>query len=194
VTVTPSFPAKTLPEFIAYAKANPGKINFASPGIGTSIHMSGELFKMMAGVDLVHVPYRGGAPMITDLLAGQVQVSFLTTTTTLGHMRAGRLRALAFTAQARSEALPDIPTVGESVPGFEASDTFGMVAPRATSAEIVDKLNKDVNAGLIDPQINARLGEHGTLLVGSPADYGKLIAADTEKWAKVVKFSGAKPD
>jgi tripartite-type tricarboxylate transporter receptor subunit TctC len=194
MTVTPSFPAKTLPEFLDYAKANPDKISMASPGTGSTPHMVGELFKFMAGIDMVHVPYRGGAPVITDLLAGQVQVSFLTTTLSIGHIRTGKLRALAFTAQARSEALPDIPTVGEFVPGYEASDTFGLVAPKAMSAEILNKLNMEANAGLIDPRIKARLDEHGTLLVGSPADYGKLIAADTEKWAKVIKFAGIKPE
>jgi tripartite-type tricarboxylate transporter receptor subunit TctC len=194
MVVNPSFPAKTLPEFIAYAKANPRKISMASAGTGSTPHVAGELFKMMAGVDMVHVPYRGGAPAITDLLGGQVQVFFGTTTVMIGHIRASRLRGLAVTTATRSEALPDIPTMGEFVPAYEASDWFGLVASKATSAEIVDKLNKEINAGLADPKIRARLAEQGIVLPGSPADFGKLIAEETEKWGKVVNFAGMKPD
>jgi tripartite-type tricarboxylate transporter receptor subunit TctC len=194
VVVHSSFPAKTVPEFIAYAKANPGKINMASPGNGTAPHVSGELFKMMAGVDMVHVPYRGGAPALTDLLGRQVQVMFGVLPSSVEHIRAGRLRALAVTTTTRSEALPDIPTVGEFVPGYEASAVYGLGAPKETPAEIVDKLNNEINAALVDPKIKARLADlGGTPLAGSPADFGKLIAEETEKWAKVVKFSGAKP-
>jgi tripartite-type tricarboxylate transporter receptor subunit TctC len=194
VVVHPSFPAKTVPEFIAYAKIHPGKINMASPGNGTAPHVSGELFKMMAGIDMVHVPYRGGTPALTDLLGGQVQVMFGVLPSSIAHIRAGRLRALAVTTAERSETLPDIPTVGEFVPGYEASAVYGLGAPKDTSAEIVGTLNKAINAGLADPKVKARLaGLGGTALAGSPADFGKLIAEETEKWAKVVRFSGAKP-
>ena len=194
MVVHPSVPAKTVPEFIAYAKANPGKINMASAGNGTTPHMAGELFKMMAGVDMVHVPYRGGAPALTDLLGGQVQVMFDAMPSSIEHIRAGKLRALAVTTATRSEALPDIPTVGEFVPGYEASAWFGVGAPKNTPAEIIDKLNKEINAGLADPKIKARLADFGgTVLAGSPADFGKLIADETEKWAKVIKFAGIKP-
>jgi tripartite-type tricarboxylate transporter receptor subunit TctC len=195
MVVNPSVPAKSVPEFIAYAKANPRKLNMASAGTGTGSHIAGELFKMMAGVDLVHVPYRGGGPALTDLLGGQVQVQFPTTVASIEYIRAGRLRALAVTAATRSEALPDIPTVAEFVPGFEASNWFGFCAPNATPAEIIDTLNKEINAALADPNMKARLADlGGTVLAGSPADFGKLIADETEKWAKVVKFSGAKAD
>jgi tripartite-type tricarboxylate transporter receptor subunit TctC len=195
IVVNPSVPAKSVPEFIAYAKANPGKINYASAGTGTSTHLTGELFKMMAGVDMVHVPYRGGGPALTDLLGGQVQVMFPTTVSSIEYVRAGRLRALAVTTGTRSDALPDIPTVGEFVPDYEASNWFGLGAPKATPAEIVEKLNKEINAGLADPNMKARLADlGGTVLAGSPADFGKLIAEETEKWGKVVKFSGAKAD
>jgi tripartite-type tricarboxylate transporter receptor subunit TctC len=195
MAVNATVPAKTVPEFIAYAKISPGKINYASAGSGTSTHLTGELFKMMAGVDLVHVPYRGGGPALNDLLAGQVQVMFPTTVSSIGYIRAGRLRALAVTAATRSEALPDIPTVGEFVPGYEASNWYGVGAPKATPAEIVEKLNKEINAGLADPNMKARLVDlGGTVLAGSPTDFGKLIAEETEKWGKVVKFSGAKAD
>jgi tripartite-type tricarboxylate transporter receptor subunit TctC len=194
MAVNPSFPAKTIPEFIAYAKANPGKISIASPGTGSTPHVAGELFKMMTGIDMVHVPYRGGAPAITDLLGGQVQVFFGTTTVMIGHIGAGRLRGLAVTTATRVEALPDIPTMGEFVPAYEASDWFGLAAPKTTSAGIVDKLNKEINAGLADPKIKARLSEQGTVLAGSSIAFGKLIAEETQKWANVVKFSGAKPD
>ena len=193
--VNPSFPAKTVPEFIAYAKANPGKINFASGGNGTPPHVSGELFKMMTGVNLVHVPYRGGGPALTDLLGGQVQTMFVAISAAIEYVRAGNLRALAVTTASRSDALPDIPTVGDVIPGYEASTWSGIGAPKGTPAEIIDKLNKEINAGLVDPKMKARLANMGsTALPGSPADFGKLIAEETEKWAKVVKLSGAKPE
>jgi tripartite-type tricarboxylate transporter receptor subunit TctC len=193
--VNPSFPAKTVPEFIAYAKANPGKINFASGGNGTPPHVSGELFKMMTGVNLVHVPYRGGGPALTDLLGGQVQAMFVAISASIEYVRAGNLRPLAVTTASRSVALPDIPTVGDFIPGYEASTWCGIGAPKGTPAEIIDKLNKEINAGLVDPKVKARLANMGsTALPGSPADFGKLIAEETEKWAKVVKLSGAKPD
>jgi tripartite-type tricarboxylate transporter receptor subunit TctC len=193
--VNPSFPTKTVPEFIAYAKANPGKINMASPGIGTTPHLAGELFNIMAGLNLVHVPYRGGGPALTDLISGQVQVYFPSPVSSIEYIKTGRLRALAVTTATRSEALPDLPTVGEFVPGYEASGWFGVGAPRATPAEIVDKLNKEINAGLADPNMKTRLAElGGTVLVGSSADFGKLIADETEKWGKVVKFIGIKAD
>jgi tripartite-type tricarboxylate transporter receptor subunit TctC len=189
-----SIPAKTVPEFIAYAKANPGKLNMASPGIGTGVHMAGELFKMMTGVDMVHVPYRGGPPAMTDLLGGQVQVMFDTLPASIEQIRAGKVRTLAVTTATRSDALPDIPTVGDFVPGYEASAFFGVGVAKNTPAEIVDKLNKEINAGLADPKIKARLADlGGMVLAGSPADFEKLIAEETEKWGKVVKFSGAKP-
>jgi tripartite-type tricarboxylate transporter receptor subunit TctC len=195
MVVNPSVPAKSIPEFIAYAKANPRKLNMASAGNGTASHVAGELFKMMAGVDMVHVPYRSAGPALTDLLGGQVQVYFGTTVSSIGYIRAGRLHALAVTAATRSEALPGIPTVAEFVPGYEASFWFGVGAPKATPAEIVDKLNKEINAGLVDPKFKARLADlGGTVLAGSPADFGKLIAEETEKWAKVIKFAGIKPE
>jgi tripartite-type tricarboxylate transporter receptor subunit TctC len=193
--VNPSLPVTTVSEFIAYAKANPGKINMASAGNGTSQHVSGELFKMMAGVDMIHVPYRGGAPALTDLIAGQVQVMFDNISSSIPHIRAGKLRPLAVTTATRSQALPDIPTVGDFVPGYEASAVNGVGAPKATPAEIVDVLNSEINAGLADPKIKARLADlGGSVLAGSPADYAKLIAEETEKWGRVVKFSGAKAD
>src|SRR5262245_3285594 len=195
MAVNPTVPAKTVPEFIAYAKASPGKINYASAGTGTSSHLTGELFKMMAGVDMVHVPYRGGGAAFNDLLAGQVQVVFFTTVSSIGYIRAGRLRALAVTAATRSEVLPGIPTVGEFVPDYEASTWYGVGAPKATPAEIVNKLYKEINAGLADPNMKTRLADlGGTVLAGSPADFGKLIAEETEKWGKVVKFTGIKAD
>jgi tripartite-type tricarboxylate transporter receptor subunit TctC len=195
MVVNPSVPAKTVPEFIAYAKANPGKISMASQGVGSTGHVSGELFKMMAGVNLVHVPYRGAGPALVDLLGGQVQVMFPATASSIEYIRAGRPRALAVTAATRSEALPDIPTVGEFVPDYEASNWYGLGAPKNTPAEIVEKLNKEINAGLADLKIKARLADLGNApLALSPADFGKLIAEETEKWAKVVKFSGAKAD
>jgi len=193
--VNPSVPAKTVPEFIAYAKANPGKINLASSGNGTSIHMSGELFKMMTGLAMQHVPYRGSAPMLTDLLAGQVQVTFDNMPSSIEHIRAGRLRALAVTTATRSAALPDVPIVADFVPGYEASAWFGMGAPKGTPPEIIDKLNKEINAAVADVNIRARLADMGGMLInGTPDDFGKVIVEETEKWAKVVKFSGAKPD
>ena len=189
----PSVPAKTVPEFIAYAKANPGKISYASAGTGTSLHMAGELFKMMSGIDMVHVPYRGTAPALTDLLAGQVQVMFDNITTSIPHIRAGKLTALAVTTATRSPMLPDLPTVSDFLPGFEASAFFGVGAPGRTPAEIVDRLNTEINAAFTDPKMKTPLADLGTLLPGSPADFGKLIVEETEKWAKVIKFAGAKP-
>ena len=195
MVVNPSFPAKTVPEFVAYAKADPGRINFGSAGIGSPNHVTGELFKIMAGVNLMHVPYRGIALALSDLLGGQVQVAFASMPSSIEFVRAGRLRALAVTTATRSEVLPDVPTVGEFVPGYEASAWYGIGAPKATPAEIVDKLNKEINAALADPKMKARLADlGGTPFLGSPADFGKLIADDTEKWGKVVEFSGAKVD
>ena len=193
--VNPSVPAKTVPEFIAYAKANPGKINMASSGNGTSIHMSGELFKMMTGLAMQHVPYRGSAPMLTDLLAGQVQVTFDNMPASIEHIRAGKLRALAVTTAMRSDALPDVPVVADFVPGYEASAWFGLGAPKGTPPEIIELLNKEVNAAVADPNIRARLADMGGMMInGTPAEFGKIIVEETEKWAKVVKFSGAKAE
>src|SRR5262245_15627222 len=195
MVINPSVPARTVPEFITYAKANPGKVNMASAGNGTPGHVAGELFKMMTGVNMVHVPYRGGAPAINDLLGGQVQVFFGFASGAIEQVRAGTVRALAVTAATRSEALPEVPTLADFVPGFEASAWQGVGAPRNTSAEIIDKLNKEINASLADPQVKARLiGLSGIVNASSPAEFGKLIADDTEKWAKVVKFAGIKPD
>jgi len=195
LVVNPSVPAKSVPEFITYAKANPRKLNMASGGVGTGSHIAGELFKMMAGVDMIHVPYRGGGPAYNDLLAGQVQVIFATTVSSIGYIRAGRLRALAVTAATRSDALPDIPTVAEFVLGYEASYWFGVGAPKNTPVEIVDKLNKEINAGLADPKMKARLADlGGTVLAGSPADFGKLIADETEKWGKVIQTANIKAE
>jgi tripartite-type tricarboxylate transporter receptor subunit TctC len=195
LVVNPSVPTKSVPEFIAYAKANPRKVNMASAGTGTGTHVAGELFKMMAGVDMLHVPYRGGGPAFNDLLGGQVQVMFPTTVGSIGHIRAGRLRALAVTTATRSEALPDIPTVAEFVPGYEASVWFGLGAPNGTPAEIVDKLNKEINASFGDPNIKARLADlGGTVLAGSPADFGKLMTDDTEKWGQVIRAANIKPE
>jgi tripartite-type tricarboxylate transporter receptor subunit TctC len=195
MAVNPSVPAKTVSEFIAYAKANPGKINMASGGNGSGAHVSGELFKLLTGVDMLHVPYRGSAPALTDLLGGQMQVMFADMPSAIGHFRAGTLRALAVTSATRSEALPDIPTVGDFLPGFESSLFFGVGAPRNTPAEIIDKLNKEINAGLADPKFKALVADMGgTMLAGSTADFGKFLADETEKWGKVVKFAGAKPD
>jgi tripartite-type tricarboxylate transporter receptor subunit TctC len=193
--VNPAVPAKTVPEFIAYAKRNPGKINIASPGIGTPQHVSVELFKMMTGVDMVHIPYRGSAPMLTDLIGGRVQVSFDNMASSLEHIRSGRLRPLAVTTVTRSEALPDVPTVGDFVPRFEASGHFGLGAPRNTAFDVIEKLNKEINAAIADPKIKARLMDLGGVPVsGSPTDFGKLIADETEKWGNVVKFAGIKPE
>jgi tripartite-type tricarboxylate transporter receptor subunit TctC len=187
MVVNPSVPAKTVPEFVAYAKANPGKLNMASGGIGGPTHVAGELFKTMTHVNMAHVPYRGGAPAITDLIGGQVQVMFSAITDSIEYVRAGKLRALALTTASRSEALPDIPTVGEFVPGYEASSFFGVGAPKNTPTEIIDKLNKEINAALADPRITARLAYMGaTVFPGSPTDFGKFIAEETEKWAKVI--------
>jgi tripartite-type tricarboxylate transporter receptor subunit TctC len=193
--VNPSFPAKTVPEFIAYAKANPGKINFASAGGGSVAHVTGELFKMMAGVNMLHVPYRGAAPALTDLLAGQVHVMFDNMPSSIEHIRAGRLRPLAVTTPTRLEGFPDTPTVGEFVPGFETSAWAGIGAPKNTPVEIIEKLNREINAVLDDPKIKARIADLGGMVLAlSPAEYGKRIAEETEKWAKVIKFSGAKPE
>ena len=194
MVVNSSFPAKTVPEFIAYAKANPGKINIASSGIGTPLHMTGELFRMMTGVDMVDVTYKGVAPALTDLLAGQVQVLFADLTS-LGYIRAGKLRALAVTTASRAEVLPDVPTMGDFVAGYEASSWQGMGAPRNTPVEIIDKLNREINAGLADPGIKARLAELGySPFASTPAEFGKFLAEDTEKWAKVIKFAAVKAE
>jgi len=191
--VHPSFPAKTVLEFIAYAKARPGKLSMASPGSGTGPHMAGELFKMMAGVDLVHVPYRGSAPALTDLMGGQVDVTFGPLTSSIQYVRAGKLRALAVTSASRSDALPDVPTVGDFVPGYEATAWFGIGAPKATPAEIVNKLNKEVNAALDDPKMKARLADLGGMpLPGSPVQFGRLIAEEAEKWGKVIRAANIK--
>jgi tripartite-type tricarboxylate transporter receptor subunit TctC len=195
MAVNPTVPAKTVPEFIAYAKTSPGKINYASAGTGTATHLTGELFKMMAGVDMVHVPYRGGGPAFNDLLAGQVQVMFPTTVSSIGYIRAGRLRALAVTAATRSAVLPDIPTVGDFVPGYEASNWYGIGAPRNTPVDVIEKLNNETNAGLADAKLKARLDDLGGIaLTGSPSDFGKLIVEETDKWGKVVKLVGIKAD
>jgi len=191
----PSMPAKSVPEFIAYAKANPGKINIASAGTGSAGHVFGELFKMMTGINTVHVPYRGAAPALADLVAGQVQAYFAPTTASIEYIRAGKLRALAVTTATRSEALPDIPAVNEFVPGYEASGWSGFGSPKGTPTEVIDKLNKEINAGLADPKIKAQLADLGSpALAGLPADFSRLIAADTEKWAKVIKFAGIKAE
>jgi tripartite-type tricarboxylate transporter receptor subunit TctC len=193
--VNPSVPAKTVPEFIAYARANPGKLTMASGGIGTSTHVAGELFKMMTGVNLVHVPYRGLALSLTDLLGGQVQVAFASTVSSIEYVKTGRLRALAVTAATRSDALPDVPTVDEFVPGYEASIWFGIGAPKNTPTEIVDKLNNEINAAFADPNMKARLAElGGTALPGSSADFAKLIADETEKWGKVIQAANIKTE
>ncbi|MBR0874361.1 tripartite tricarboxylate transporter substrate binding protein [Bradyrhizobium tropiciagri] len=195
LVVHPSVPAKTLPEFIAYAEANPGKLSYGSGGVGGITHITAELFKMMAGVEMVHVPYRGVAPALTDLLGGQVQVLFANPAQSIPYTGAGKLRALAITSAARSEAHPDLPTVGEFVPGYEASSIFGFGAPKDTSTEIIDTLNREINAVLADPEIKARVaGLDGTVLVGSPADFGKLLAEETGKWGKVVHGANIKTE
>ena len=191
----PSVPANTVPEFIAYAKANTGKINMASSGTGTSIHMSGELFKLMTGINMQHVPYRGSGPMLTDLLAGQVQIAFDNLQPSLPHIKAGKLRALAVTTATRSDALPDLPTVGDFVAGYEASTWNGVCAPKNTPADIVDRLNREINAGLADSKLKARLAEMGAwTLPGSPADCGKLIADEIDKWGKVIRTGNIKAE
>jgi tripartite-type tricarboxylate transporter receptor subunit TctC len=193
--VHPSVPAKTVPEFIAYAKTNPGKINLASGGIGGPSHVAGELFKIMTGTDMLLVSYRGMAPAVTDLLGGQVQVMFNSLPGSIEYIKAGTLRALAVASATRSETLPEVPTVGEFVPGYEAPTWYGLGAPKNTPAEIVENLNKEINAGLADPKLRVRLADlGGTVLAGSPADFGKLIAEETEKWAKVIKSAGIKPE
>jgi tripartite-type tricarboxylate transporter receptor subunit TctC len=195
MAVHPSSPPKNILEFIAYSKSNPGKVNMGSGTTGAAMHMSGELFKIMADIDVVHVPYRGAGPALTDLLAGQVQVSFPTMPASIEHIRTGKLRALAVTTAKRSDALPDIPTVGEFLPGYEASNWYGVGIPKNTPAEIIDKLNKEINAGLADPKMKARLADFGGApLVGSPADFGKLIADDTEKWGKVIRAANIQPE
>ena len=191
--VTPSLPVNTVAEFIAYAKAHPGKLNMASGGIGNSTHMAGELFKMMTGINMVHVPYRGSAPALTDLLAGHVQVMFDLMASSIGHIRAGKLRALAVTTATRSAALPGVPTIGEFVPGYEASAVGGIGAPKGTPAAVVNRLNAEIEAALADPAMNARFADLGVVPVpGTPADFARLIAAETEKWAKVIQFAGIK--
>jgi tripartite-type tricarboxylate transporter receptor subunit TctC len=193
--VNPSFPAKTVPEFIAHAKAHPGEISFASAGNGSVAHVTGELFKMMTGVNMLHVPYRGAPPALTDLIAGQVHVMFDNMPSSIEHIRAGRLRPLAVTATTRLEALPDVPPLGDFVPGFETSAWAGIGAPKNTPAEIIDQLNREINGGLVDPKIKARIADLGGMVLAlSPTEYGKRIAEETEKWAKVIKYSGAKPD
>jgi tripartite-type tricarboxylate transporter receptor subunit TctC len=195
MVVNPSVPAKSVPEFIAYAKANPGKINMASGGTGTPPHLAGELFKMMAGVDLIHVPYRGNGPAFNDLIGGQVQVMFASSVGLLEYIQAGKLRALGVTTVTRTEALADLPTVGDFVPGYEASFWFGVGAPKATQAQIVEKLNTEINAGLADPKLKARLADvGGDVLVLSPADFGRLIADETEKWGKVIRAANIKAE
>ena len=196
IEVNPSVPTKTLPEFIAYAKANPGKINMASAGIGSAHHLFGELFKMMAGVEMVHVPYRGSTPALTDLLGGRVQVMFDATTSSLPHIRAGKLRPLAVTTATRSELLPDIPTIGDFVPGYEAHGWIGFGAPKNTPAAVVDRLNNEINSAISDSSIKAHLIDLGGLVLppSSPADFGKLIADETEKWAKVIRAANIRPE
>jgi tripartite-type tricarboxylate transporter receptor subunit TctC len=195
MVVNPSFPATTVPQFIAYGKANPGKINMGSGGVGTSIHVSGELFKMMTGIEMLHVPYRGGALALNDLISGQLQVMFDPMPESIGFIRAGTLRPLAVTTAERAPVLPDVPRVGDFVPGYEASAWYGIGAPRHTPAEVVGTLNREINAGLADAKVKARLVDlGGTVSAGSPAAFGKFIADDVEKWAKVVKFAGVKPE
>jgi tripartite-type tricarboxylate transporter receptor subunit TctC len=194
MVTNPSVPANTVPELIAFAMANPGKLSMASAGNGSISHIAGGLFKAMTGINMIHVPYRGGAPATTDLLGGQVQVFFATFPVASEYIKAGKLRAIAVTTAMRSEALPDIPTVGEFVPGYEASAWYGVGAPRNTPTELVDKLNKEINVGLADRKTKTRLAELGfTALAGSPSAFAKLIAEDTEKWANVIKFAGIKP-
>jgi tripartite-type tricarboxylate transporter receptor subunit TctC len=193
--VNPSVPVKTVPEFISYAKANPGKINMASPGIGTGAHLSGELFKQMTGANMIHVPYRGAAPALVDLIAGQVQVQFASTPETIEYIRNGRLRALAVTTATRAEVLPEVPSVGEFVPGYETTAWFGIAAPKGTPNEIIDKLNSEINAGLADPKTKERfLDLGGVPMPMTPTQFGKLIADETEKWAKVIRAAKIRPE
>ena len=195
VDVTLSLPVHTIPELIAYAKANPGKLNFASSGVGSTLHVAGELFKMMTGVDILHVPYRGGAPAMIDLMSGRAQLMFENVPTSLEFIKAGKIRPLAVTSTTRSEVLPDLPTVADYVPGYEANAWYGIVAPKGTPADIVERLNREINAILGDPAVKSRLGDLGaSLLPGSPGDFGKLIADETEKWAKVIKFASIKAE
>jgi tripartite-type tricarboxylate transporter receptor subunit TctC len=192
--VQPSFPAKTLPEFIAYAKANPGKINFGSAGIGSSLHMAGELFNLMAGVQLVHVAYRGSPPALNDLLGGQIQLMFSPLPPSIGYVKSGRLHALAVTTATRSQVLPDVPVIADVVPGYEASAWYGIGAPKGTPAEIVERLNAEINAGLADPKLRAQLITLGSVpFAGTPSDFGKHMAAETDKWAKVIRAAKIKP-
>jgi tripartite-type tricarboxylate transporter receptor subunit TctC len=195
MVVHPSFPATTVPEFIACAKANPGKVNMASAGIGSGTHLAGELFKMMAGVDLVHVPYRGTGPALAALLAGQVEVQFPPPSSSVEYIRTGKLRGLAVTSAMRSEALPDLPTIGEFVPGYEVSAWYGMGAPKGTPVEVIDRINKEINAALADPKMKARLADlDGIAIAGSPADFGKLIVEETDKWSKVIRAAKIKAE
>jgi tripartite-type tricarboxylate transporter receptor subunit TctC len=195
ILVHPSVPAKTIPEFIAYAKANPEKVNMGSAGSGSAPHLAGSLFSFLAGIKMVHVPYRGQGTVLADLLSGQVQVFFATTPGMTDFIRSGKLRALAVTTASRAEVLPDLPTLGEFVPGYEASQWYGLGAPKGTPAEIVDKLNKEINAALIDARMKARFAEiGGTALAGSPAEFGRFVADETEKWGKVLKFAGIKAE
>src|SRR5262249_19360901 len=195
IVVNPAIPAKTVREFVAYAKANPGKVNMGSAGTGSTQHVAGELFKMMAAVDMVHVPYRGGGPALTDLIAGQVQVLFLPPAISIEHIRTGRLRPLAVTTASRFDALPDIPSLNEFIAGYAVRSRFGAGATRCTPTAIVDRLNKEISAGLTNPKIREQLvGLGGTALAGSPADFGKLIADETEKWGKVIRAVNIKPE
>jgi tripartite-type tricarboxylate transporter receptor subunit TctC len=195
MVLNPLVPAKTIPEFIAYAKANPGKINFGSAGIGSSQHMSGELFKMMAGIDMTHIPFRGTAPALQNLLGGQIQLMYASMPATLEHVRAGRLVALGVTTPKRSDVLPDLPSVSEFLPGFDAEVYYGIAAPKGTPPEVVDRLNKEINAGLADPEFKAKLTELGSMVLpGSPADFGKFLVNESDKWAKVVKFANIKAE
>jgi tripartite-type tricarboxylate transporter receptor subunit TctC len=193
--VNPLLPAKTVPEFLVYAKANPGKLSFASQGVGSPGHVAGELFKMMTGLDMVHVPYRGGAPALTDLIGGQVQLMFISAGASIEHVRAGKLRPLAISSTTRSEAMPDVPTVSEAVPGYEMSSWFGIGAPRSVPADVIDKLNKEINAGLADPEIKARLADADAApFIVSPAEFGKFISDETEKWGKVIRAANIKAE
>jgi tripartite-type tricarboxylate transporter receptor subunit TctC len=193
--VNPSLPAKTIPEFIAYAKANPGKINMASAGIGNTTHVAGELFQMLTGTKFTHVPYRGGAPAVTDLISGQVQVYFDGVSGSLDHVRSGRTRALGVTSAERADVLPDVPTIAEFVPGYEAGGWYGIGVPKNVPAEVIDKLNKEINASLADPKLKSRLSDVGYVTSGSsPAEFGGMIAREVEKWTKVIKFAGIKPE